>query len=124
MSHNLPTVCHNFLGWDDRLEEKEKFFQNLHEKLVIIIPQSGRSLESIPGCNMIACDESKLRKYNAIRGDLTKLEDGDHAEEYARLPALWINNEKANRNYMTTIYEIKDEPEVCIQHKFTLINER
>ena len=95
--------------WDDCLDQKRTYFGNLHERLIIIIPKSGRSLSSeIPGCQAIDQDKSKLSAYVKLRGDLTTLEENEK-EEYRKLPTMVIYNEDVGRPFITTIYKLPDK---------------
>ena len=91
-------------GWKSCIKEKSSYYGNLHTKLIIVIPKSGRSFGScIPGCEEIPKDAEVVFSYLDKGRECAKL-GKENTEEHKMLPLLCIFGER--RIYTMNIYKI------------------
>ena len=86
-----------FSDWDDTVDKITEYYGSLHEKLVIIIPKSGRTVEPIPGCEKVSSNSAQ--------------DYDENSESHVKQPIVCALKDAVGvKQYSTThVYQIEDD---------------
>ena len=97
-------LCFLFPDWDDNVTKRAKDYIPLYDKLIIVIPESGRTVIPIPGCEKVS--DNYPRDSNGWDHDPSEI-SGDQVN----LPIVCALKDAVGvKQYSVThVYEINDK---------------